>query len=69
MSIVSPLHHLPKCQAHSNNLTFNIKKVTVLEPVTILNSLCVLTHLTLITNLGWMYYYSPQLTDITGMER
>lgn len=41
MSIVSPLHHLPKCQAHSNNLTFNIKKVTVREPVTILNPLCI----------------------------
>lgn len=73
MSIGSPLYHqhLPRCQAHSHNLTFSIYKVTMLDPGTTLSSSCALTHLILTTNLRCRYYYSPQFTDVdrAGIER
>lgn len=60
----SPLCHLPLCPTYSNDLTFNINKVTVLEPDTILNMSHLLTHLILITNFRYRHYHSPQFTDV-----
>lgn len=64
----SPLNH-PSHARHSNHLTFNNDKVTVLERGTILSSLCVLTHLILTTNLGCRFRYPSKFTNVQQAQR